>query len=146
MLSLVLKRGGEIRSPKSLLTKLELFQNRPELLNEAEYLVESDVSRKVFDGSLKSQMIPAHGKSLIFAAMTQRYSVTTITSRSLQCHLGASDFFVSGRRGRMKKGRMCWLFQSWRSSGLCTIPRVQSHRWISLTSTKCSLLMESSHI
>ena len=49
MLSLVLKRGGEIRSPKSLLTKLELFQNRPELINEAEYLVESDVSRKVFD-------------------------------------------------------------------------------------------------
>ena len=49
MLSLVLKRGGEIRSPKSLLTKLELFQNRPELLNGGEYLVESDVSRKVFD-------------------------------------------------------------------------------------------------
>ena len=49
MLRLVLKKGGETSAPKSLLPKLSLFRNQPELLKNEKYIIDCDVDLKVLD-------------------------------------------------------------------------------------------------
>ena len=49
MFRLLLTSGGEASAPKSLMRKLSLFQNEPELLNRGSYTVKSAVTRNVLD-------------------------------------------------------------------------------------------------
>ena len=49
MLRLVLKKGGEASAPTSMLPKLSLFRNHPELLKNEKYILDCDVDLKVLD-------------------------------------------------------------------------------------------------
>ena len=48
MFQLALRRGGETSVPKSLLTKLDLFKRKPELIGTGRYAIQSDVDPSVF--------------------------------------------------------------------------------------------------